>query len=50
METYCISCKINTANKNLSIRRTKQNRLMLLSNCVDCGSKKLCFNKNQELQ
>ena len=34
METYCDSCKKNTANKNSSVRRTKQNRLMLLSNCA----------------
>ena len=32
METYCISCKKTTANKNSSIRKTKQTRLMLLSN------------------
>ena len=27
MEKYCASCKKNTANKNSSVRRTKQNRL-----------------------
>ena len=31
METYCVSYKKNTANKNSSVRRTKQNRLMLVS-------------------
>ena len=31
METYCVSCKKNTANKISSVRKTKQNRLMLLS-------------------
>ena len=25
METYCVSCKENTANKKLSVRKTKQN-------------------------
>ena len=34
MDTYCVSCKKNTANKNSSVRRTKQNRLMLVSNCA----------------
>ena len=34
METYCVSCKKNTAKRPSSIRRTKQNRLMLLSNCA----------------
>ena len=30
MKTYCISCK-NTANKNSSVRKTKQNSLMVLN-------------------
>ena len=30
METYCVSCKKYTANENSSVRKTKQNRLMLL--------------------
>ena len=34
METYRVSCKENTANESLSVRKTKQNRLMLLSNCT----------------
>ena len=36
METYCVSSKKkkkNTANNNSSVSKTKQNRLMLLSNC-----------------
>ena len=48
METYCVSCKKNIANENSSFRKTKQNRLMLLSNCALCG-KKSAFIKNQEL-
>ena len=32
MGRYFISCKKYTANKNSSVRKTKQNRLMLLSN------------------
>ena len=28
MDTYCISCKKNTASKNSTVRRTKQNKLM----------------------
>ena len=39
METYCVSCKKNTANKNSSFRKNKQNGLMLLSNCALCGKK-----------
>ena len=49
METYCASCKKNTEDKNSSVRKTKQNRLMLLPNCIIFGKKKLTFIKNQEL-
>ena len=40
METYCVSCKKNTANENSNVRKTKQNSSMLLSNCAVCGKKK----------
>ena len=40
METICASREKNTANGNPSVRRTKQNRLVLLSNCAVCGKKK----------
>ena len=50
MEMYCVGCKKkSTANENSSIRKTKQNRLMLLSNCSVCGKKKSMFIKNEEL-
>ena len=48
-ETYCVSCKKYTTNEDTSIRKTKQNRLMLLSNCAVCGKTKWTFIKNQEL-
>ena len=35
----CCSCKKNTANKNSSVERTKQNRLLLVSNCAVSGKK-----------
>ena len=40
METYYVSCKRNTMNGNSSVRRTKQNRLIFLSNCTICGKQK----------
>ena len=40
METYWVSCKKSTASENSSVRKTKQNRLMLLSNGTVCGKKK----------
>ena len=48
METYCVTCKKNTLNKNSSIRRTRQNRLMLASNCATCVKKKSRFIKNHK--
>ena len=49
METYCSSCKKYTANKNSSVRKTKHNRLTLLSNCAVCAKRKSTFIKNQEV-
>ena len=37
-----------SGNKNSGIRRAKQNRLVLLSNCAVYGKKKLRSIKNQE--
>ena len=45
METHCASCKKYTANENSSVRKTNQNRLMLLSNCAVCGKEKSTFIK-----
>ena len=39
METYCVSYKNNNENENSSVRKTKQNRLMFLSNCAVCVKK-----------
>ena len=49
MKTYCVSCKKHTANGNSSVRKIKQNRLMLLSNCAICGKETLTFIKNKKL-
>ena len=51
METYCVNYKKYTANENSSVRKTKENRLMLFfkSNCAVCGKKKSTFIKNKEL-
>ena len=48
MDTYCVSCEKNTTIKNSSVRRTKQNRLVLVIDCAACGKKKARFIKNQE--
>ena len=49
METYYVSCKIYTENKNSNVRKTKQSRLMFLSNCSVCSKKKSAFMKNKAL-
>ena len=49
METYCVSPRKYTGNENSNVRKTKQNRLMLLSNCSICGKKKPTSIKNREL-
>ena len=46
MEIYCVSCKKNTGNKNSTVKKTKQNRLMLVSSYVVCHKKKSRFLKN----
>ena len=40
IETYCVSCNKNTANENSSVKKTKQNRSMFLSNCAIWKKKK----------
>ena len=49
MEIYCVSFNKYIEKENSNIRKTKQNRLMLLSNCTVCGKKKSTFIKNKEL-
>ena len=49
MGTYWISCKKYTVNKNANVKKTKQNRLMLLLNCAICEKRKSSFIKNKEL-
>ena len=48
MGKYCVSCKKNTANKNSIVRRSKQKRLMLATNCTNCGKEKPRFIQNKE--
>ena len=45
---YCLKCRKNTESKNAKVARTKYGRIMLLSNCLVCDSKKSKFIKRQE--
>ena len=49
MLSYCLKCRRNTKSKNPKVARTKSGRIMLLSNCVVCDSKKSKFLKQQEI-
>ena len=48
MLLYCLECRKNTESKNPKIARTKNGRIMLLSKCAVCDSKKSKFIKQQE--
>ena len=48
MELYCFKCKRNTENIYPEVSSTSNGRVMILSNCAICGSKKSRFIKNQE--
>ena len=40
-KNYCLVCRDYTKNNNPKIVRNRQNRLMIQSNCANCGSKKI---------
>ena len=48
MLSYCLKCRKNTNSKNLAVVKTKNRKIMLLSNCSVCNSEKLKFLKEQE--
>ena len=48
MLSYCFKCRKNTKSKNLEIVKTKNGRIMLLSKCAVCNSKKSKFLNKQE--
>ena len=48
MESYCLKCKKYTKNINPQVSSTSNGKLMILSKCAICGSKKSRFIKNQE--
>ena len=48
MLSYCLKCRKNTESKNSKVARTKNGRIMLLSKCAVCNSKKSKFIKEEE--
>ena len=50
MLSYCLKCKKSTEGKNPKVARTKNGRIMLLSKCSVCNSKKSKLLKEQEVK
>ena len=48
MLSYCLKCWKNIESKNPKVARTKNKRIMLLSECAVCDSKKSKFVKQHE--
>ena len=48
MLSYCLKCSKNRESKNPKVARKKNGRIMLLSKCAVCDSKKSKFVKQQE--
>ena len=46
--TYCVKEKKKTGNKDIKVEKTKNNRYVMKSICVDCGSKKTTFVSKQD--
>ena len=45
---YCLKCRKNTKSKNPKVAKTKNGRIMLLSKCAVCNSRKSRFIEEQE--
>ena len=48
MESYCLKCKKYIKSINPQVSSTSNGKLMILSKCAICGSKKAKFIKKQE--
>ena len=48
MSSYCLKCQKNTESKSPKVAKTKSGRIMLLSKCAVCDSKKSKFIKQQK--
>ena len=48
MESYCLKFRKNTENINSKVSASSNGRVMILSKCAICGSKKFGLIKNQE--
>ena len=47
-ESYCLKCKKHTKNIDLEVSSTNNGKLMILSKCTICNSKKSKFINKQQ--
>ena len=50
MESCCLKCKKYTKNINPQVSSTSNGKIMILSKCAICGSKKSKFINKQEVK
>ena len=48
MESYCLKCQKYTKNINPQVSSNSNGKLMILSKCAICGSRKSKFIKKQD--
>ena len=48
MLSYCLKCKKNTESIFPKVSKTTNSKMMILSKCTMCGSKKSKFIKEQQ--
>ena len=48
MELYCLKCKKHTQNIGPQVSSTSNGKIMILSKCAICGSRKSRFIKKQD--
>ena len=48
MKSYCLECKKYTENINPQVSSTSNGKMMIVSKCAICDSKKSRFIKKQE--
>ena len=48
MESYCLKCKKYTKNINPQVSSTSNGKLMIISKCAICGSRKSKFINKRE--
>ena len=48
MESYCLRCRKYAENINLQVSSTSNGKIMILSRCAVCNTKRCKFIKKQE--